>query len=268
MKRNDFSEIARRYERDSLVQRSAADLLVDLLEIRLDDDVLDLGCGTGHLTFRLAELTSGRVVGVDPSEGMIAQARANYGRGPRFEVAAAEDLEACARFDAVFCNSAIQWFGDPGRALAACARALRDGGRMAVQAPATREYCPNFLKGMAAVAREPATAATYARFHSPWFFLESAEAYADLFCRTGFAVPFSRIDTSRSKHSLEQALAVFESGAAAGYLNPDCYEVPLPDGYGESVRRILAREFRAQAGADGLVELCFRRIYLLAVKET
>ena len=59
MERNDFSEIARRYERDSLVQRSAADLLIDLLEIRPDDDVLDLGCGTGHLTFRLAELHVG-----------------------------------------------------------------------------------------------------------------------------------------------------------------------------------------------------------------
>jgi ubiquinone/menaquinone biosynthesis C-methylase UbiE len=265
MSGNDFSEIARRYERDSLVQRSAGDALIDLLAIRPGDDILDLGCGTGHLTCRLAEMTSGRVVGVDPSPGMIAQARATRGEGPRFEVAAAEDLAVRAQFDAIFCNSAFQWLADPARALAACARALRGAGRMAVQAPATRAYCPNFLEGMAAVAREPATSATFARFKSPWFFLESADAYADLFRRAGFAVPVSRIETTRSWHSPEEALGVFESGAAAGYLNSDCYRGPLPDGYGASVRRILTREFRAQAGADGRLELVFRRIYLLAV---
>jgi trans-aconitate 2-methyltransferase len=269
VERNDFSEIARRYERDSLVQRSAADRLVDLLQIGPSDDVLDLGCGTGHLTCRLAQSTSGRVVGVDASAGMIAEARAQHGgRALRFGVAAAEELEVRAQFDVIFCNSVLQWFSDPARALAACARALRGGGRMAVQAPAGRSYCPNFLRAIAAVAHEGETSATFARFQSPWFFLETADDYADLFRRAGFAVPFSRIDTTCTRHSPEEVLAVFESGAAAGYLNPDCYDVPLPDGYRESVRRILAREFRAQAGADGQVELCFQRIYLLAVKPT
>ena len=266
MSGHGFSEISRRYERDSLVQRSAADALIDLLAIGPDDDVLDLGCGSGHLTCRLASITSGLVVGVDPAPGMIAEAKAHHGGGPRFEVAAAEDLEARSRFDAIFCNSALQWFGDPARALVACARALRDGGRMAVQAPATSDYCPNFLQGMATVARECATSETFARFTSPWLFLETAAAYAELFQGAGFAVPFSRIETTCTRHSPEEVLAVFESGAAAGYLNPDCYAVSLPDGYRESVRAILLREFRAQAGADEQVELHFHRIYLLAVK--
>ena len=45
----DFTEISCRYEKESLVQRTAAELLLSLLQIGSQDDVLDLGCGTGHL---------------------------------------------------------------------------------------------------------------------------------------------------------------------------------------------------------------------------
>jgi ubiquinone/menaquinone biosynthesis C-methylase UbiE len=267
MSRIDFTEISRRYERDSLVQRAAAEVLLALLDLGPSDDVLDLGCGTGHLSRRLGELTSGRVLGVDPSPGMIAEASARHGTARvAFEVGAAEDLVAQASFDAIFCNSALQWFRDPARALAACRRALRPGGRMAVQAPARREYCPQFLQGLAEVARDPATSGTFARFRPPWLFLERAEDYVEVFRAAGFTVPFARIDAARSRHSPGQALAIFDSGAAAGYLNRDCYGgLALPGAYVEAFRRVMARTFEALAARDGQLELEFRRLYLLAV---
>jgi len=73
MDRINFSKIAARYEDHSLVQRSAAELLLNLLEIEESDDALDMGCGTGNLTEKIREMTGGRVVGVDPSEGMIKE---------------------------------------------------------------------------------------------------------------------------------------------------------------------------------------------------
>ncbi len=261
----DFTEISRRYERDSLVQKAAAEILLGLLALGPEEDVLDLGCGTGHLTRRLAALTTGRVVGRDPSPGMIAEARAHHadGRTP-FEVGAAEELDAPGRFDAVFCNSAMQWFQEPARALAACRRALRPGGRMAVQAPASSDYCPAFVRAAEAVARDSGTRETFARFRSPWFFLETAEAYADAFRRAGFTVPLARIEVTRTPSAPEQVLTAFESGAAAGYLNPACYGGSLPEGFVEAFRRIALGSFRQQAGADGRVDLAFHRIYLLA----
>lgn len=266
MSRIDFTEISHRYERDSTVQKAAAEVLLALLDLGQGEDVLDLGCGTGHLARRISELTSGRVLGVDPSPGMIAEASARHGSARvAFEVGGAEDLDAQGSFDAIFCNSALQWFGNPARALAACRRALRPGGRMAVQAAARREYCPQFLQGIAEVARDPATASTFARFRPPWTFLETAEEYADIFRAAGFTVPFARIDSARSRHAPEQALAIFDSGAAAGYLNPDCYGHALPGGYVEAFRRIMARTFEALAERDGHLELEFRRLYLLAV---
>ena len=53
MKATDFTEISARYERDSLIQKSAAEKLIGLLGIRRNDNVLDLGGGTGSLTRKL-----------------------------------------------------------------------------------------------------------------------------------------------------------------------------------------------------------------------
>ena len=59
---------------------------------------------------------------------------------------------------------------------------------------------------------------------------------------------------------------MFESGAAAAYLNPGCYDIDLPEDYLDVAREIILAEFRAQAGAGGLVKLTFHRVYVLARK--
>ncbi len=46
----DFSRIADEYEECAAAQKSAAEILLKLLKIGGKEDVLDLGCGTGHLT--------------------------------------------------------------------------------------------------------------------------------------------------------------------------------------------------------------------------
>lgn len=151
----DFSEIAARYERDSLVQASAAELLRELLAPEPGEDILDLGCGTGHLTAKLRD-SGTRVLGQDASDRMIVEARQRYGgEGSDFRVGRVEELEFGEHFDGIFCNSAFQWFTDPPGILRRCLRALKPGGRMAVQAPARRDYCPNFLEGLERVRTDP-----------------------------------------------------------------------------------------------------------------
>jgi len=74
MSKIDFSKIATEYEECATVQKSASEILLKLLRIGDNDDVLDLGCGIGHLTKKIRSLTNEKVVGVDPSEGMIKEA--------------------------------------------------------------------------------------------------------------------------------------------------------------------------------------------------
>jgi len=262
---SDFNVISRRYEQASLVQRAAAEFLMLILQIGGQEDVLDLGCGTGHLSQLISELTTGRVVGVDPAPAMIAEARSKYSsERVSFETGDAEALSSVSEYDVIFCNSTLQWFRDPARALSGCYRALRPGGRMGIQAPARSDYCPNFLWAISDVARHPETAATFSRFRNPWFFRETADAYADIFHDVGFVVKFTQIVDTSARYSPEQVLKIFESGAVAGYLNPACYEGPLPDRYVESFRRIVANAFRAQADNDQHIDLLFHRIYLVA----
>ncbi len=105
----NFSEIAVRYEKNSVVQKSASDRLFDLVEITGCDDVLEIGCGTGHLTKQIVEKTKGRVVGVDASDGMIKEAKRNYSYlGLNFDVCSADRLQYADSFDVIFCNSTFQ----------------------------------------------------------------------------------------------------------------------------------------------------------------
>ena len=262
-----FTEISARYEKDSIIQKSAAERLLSLLDIQRWEAVLDLGCGTGSLTRRIRSLTDALVTGVDPSPGMIEAAQnvpdvtdITYIR------ARAEDLAFSGTFDVIFCNSSFQWFEQPDQALAASFAALRSGGRIGIQAPARRDYCPKFLRAIDAVAADPRTAEIFSRFTPRWLFLESAEEYRRLFERTGLRVPFATIEEQVTPYTSDQVITIFESGAAAGYLDRELYLGGYDDDYPPLFREIVAASLRNETNQDGLVPLVFNRVYLIAVK--
>jgi trans-aconitate methyltransferase len=259
-----FEPIAARYGRDSTAQRSAAELLLALACVAPDEDVLDVGCGTGALAARLRGLTRGRVLAVDPSPGMIAAARRDALAGVELDRLAAEELPYTGEFDLVLSNSALQWFRDPVEAFARFRRALRPDGRTVVQAPATKRYAPEFVEAMHDVARHPSTRDVFGTWRTPWFYLESADAYAALLGAGGFDVGFAKIEELSSRETVDDAMRIFGSGAEAGYLGPSSYPAPLPAGYPEAVRGIVRAWFERHAGADGRVALRFRRVYLAA----
>lgn len=105
--------------------------LVTLLRAQADERVLDVGCGTGHLTKLIAD-TGAKVVGIDNAPGMIEAARENYPQLD-FTLANACDFSFDVPFDAVFSNAALHWIGEPDKTTACMARALREGGRLVVE---------------------------------------------------------------------------------------------------------------------------------------
>jgi hypothetical protein len=139
---------------------------------------------------------------------------------------------------------------------------------MAVQAPARADYCPNFVRAVNGLRRDSRTRRDFAGFRSPWLFLGFAAEYAGLFADVGCSVVSSEIEEARQRCTPAKAYEVFESGAAAGYLNPDHCAAPPRPGCFAAAREVIAREFRSQASADGTLELTFFRIYVLARKPT
>jgi trans-aconitate methyltransferase len=105
--------------------------LIDLLRPRAGERVLDLGCGTGHLTARLAE-AGAEVVGIDSSPEMIAEARRLF-PDLSFELADARDFAFPKPFDAVLSNAVLHWVKPPEQAVACVRRALGPGGRFVAE---------------------------------------------------------------------------------------------------------------------------------------
>jgi len=112
------------------VWKFGSDLLA-LLDARPGERVLDLGCGTGHLTAKIAELGA-QVTGVDRSAEMVAAARTAY-PNLKFEICDARRLEFREEFDAVFSNAVLHWIHEPELVLQGVHRALRPGGRFVAE---------------------------------------------------------------------------------------------------------------------------------------
>lgn len=262
---SDFATIAPSYRQNSLVQAAAGQGLIELLGLTGDEDILDVGCGTGNLTSQLRARTSGRVVGIDQEPRMIDEARATYGDlAIEFVAAAADGITSAEAFDCLYCSSVLQWFSSPATELARFFRALRPGGRLAVQAPATHSYCPNFLTAIDHCRRSPELDALCAGFRAPWFFLDSPAAYQALFAEAGFLVRTCRIAAVPQRCTVEKAVGVFKSGAAAGYLNQAYYAEPLPSDFAARMEAGFRESFTAQADGEGQIELLFNRVVVLA----
>lgn len=103
---------------------------MDWLAAQPGERILDLGCGDGQLTERLA--AAGAVVrGADAAAQMVAAARA---RGVVADVANAEALPyADAEFDAVFSNAALHWVRDHDAMMRSVYRVLRPGARFVAE---------------------------------------------------------------------------------------------------------------------------------------
>ena len=91
--------------------------------------ILDLGCGDGVLTERIAR-SGATVIGVDSSPQMVAAARE---RGVDARLMDATTLTFHAEFDAVFSNAVLHWIDDQDAVLSGVARALVPGGRFVAE---------------------------------------------------------------------------------------------------------------------------------------
>jgi len=113
------------------------DDLMQLVERRNGLSVIDLGCGTGELTLRLADsLPGSSVLGIDNSAEMLdkAKAHAETALSPvEFRLLPIEDLSG--NWDLIFSNAAIHWVEDHPTLLDKLFGMLDPGGQLAIQIP-------------------------------------------------------------------------------------------------------------------------------------
>ena len=114
----------------SFVTKYGEDVLA-LLDAKPGERILDVGCGSGHLTKLIAD-AGAEVIGLDSSPEMIATAKQAYPT-INFLVANASDFSFDEPFDAVFSNAALHWVERAEAAVVCMACALEPGGRFVVE---------------------------------------------------------------------------------------------------------------------------------------
>ena len=215
---------------------------------------LDVGCGTGALSAAvLAAADPAAVVGLDPSAGFLANARARLGDPrARFLAADARHLPlARAAFDAVVSGLVLNFVPDPGAAAAEMARVARPGGRVAA-------YVWDYAEGMelirhfwvAAAGLDPAAAALDEGRRFP---LCAPEPLAELFAGAGLdEVAVRPIEVPTVFRDFDDYWAPFlgGQGPAPGYA------LALDEGARAALREAVAA--RLPVAADGSIPLTAR----------
>jgi trans-aconitate 2-methyltransferase len=163
--------------------------ILDRLTLRGDETVLDLGCGTGRVSAQLLERLGpeGRVIGVDGSAAMVAEATRLLG-GERATFLQQDLLELSVEppADAAVSSATFHWIADHERLFARVRSALVAGAPFVAQCGGRGNIGSVVAVVHDVAAREP-FAATFEGWAGPWNFAGPEETLPRLE-RAGFAV--------------------------------------------------------------------------------
>ena len=208
------------------------------IDLPPDGWILDVGCGSGDFTVKLAELVpQGKVVGLDPQPSMLRQARAVARPNQSFVLGAAQELDRLAGpFDAVVSRAALHWvpFADHPGVLAGTAALLRDGGLLRVEAGGGDNVAD-------VVAMLDEISGRYGGPRSPWTFPPAGE-YLDMLLDAGFSLADGWVRLVAQRRP-------FTRDELTGWLSSQCVQA-----YQHTMQPQARPAFRAEvlAGVDRL----------------
>ena len=169
------------YARNARFVSDLGEPLLELLNPKPGEMILDLGCGDGALTKKIAAAAS-IVYGVDAS---LAQTQAARARSIRVSVMDGQQLGVKPKFDAVFTNAALHWMKQAENVVHGVANALKERGRFVGEFGG---------QGNVETIRQALHGALGRRGIDPWsvdpWYYPGAEEYTKLLSRFGFAVEY------------------------------------------------------------------------------
>jgi trans-aconitate 2-methyltransferase len=177
---------AKTYDQVSDPQFEWGTEVLERLELRGDERVLDAGCGSGRVSERLlARIPDGELLAIDGSEAMIAEARQRLGERAEYMVADLAELEVEEPVDLVLSTATFHWILDHERLFARLRAALKPGGRLVAQCGGEG----NVARHTEAIARAgalPEFAPCFERAEGIWNFAGPEQTEARL-AAAGFA---------------------------------------------------------------------------------
>jgi trans-aconitate 2-methyltransferase len=237
------------YQRVSAPLEAMGREVLDRLELRGDERVLDAGCGTGRVTAALVDrLPRGEVVAVDGSPAMVEEARARLGDSADVRVADLLELELDRPVDAILSTATFHWIKDHDRLFANLLAALKPGGRLVAQCGGAGNVAELDRAAKLVGARAP-YASALAGWEGPWNFAAPRET-AERLHRLGWVDVWTWLhDVRVEPDDPREYLGTVALGSHLERLEPDLREpfvdaviAELPEPVVEYVRlNILAR---------------------------
>jgi trans-aconitate methyltransferase len=238
--------------RHSFVWQFGQDL-IGLLDPKPGERILDLGCGPGQLTAKIAD-TGAQVTGLDASPSMIGQARQNFPQ-LSFVLQDAAQMQFQEQFDAVFSNAALHWMLDRVAVARSVAAALKPGGRFVAEMGGTGNI-RNIENAIESVARRYLGAGTPAKRTYYPALGEYAALLEDQGLEVRTAILFDRPTPLEGETGMENWIRQFKA----------YYFEPLPAPQAEKAIREVVEELRPIAFQDGRWIADYRRLRFTAVK--
>jgi trans-aconitate methyltransferase len=155
--------------------------VLDLLAPRPGEHILDVGCGDGVLTRKIADMGC-EVVGLDSSPDFASSARK---RGLTIVQESAVKMDFSSRFNAVFSNAALHWMKEADTVIANVARALLPNGRFVAEMGG--HGCVKTL--LSALIEELDRRGHDGHAANPWYF-PTVEDYGGRLAAAGFDVRY------------------------------------------------------------------------------
>lgn len=250
---------AERYTRHSSLQEAMAAQVLGWIDLRGDERVLDVGCGDGRISARIAveKVPRGSVLGIDPSAAMIDHARRMHAgvANLSFEIGDARGLGIERRFDAAVSFNALHWVPAFETALRSLHDALLPSGRAWLRL-VTRGSESSLEEAVEALRREELWAPRFEGFVDPYLRLDADEAAA-----AARDAGFVLVDlASRLEHWDFGSRAAFVGFCTAGL---GAWTGWLPEGlHGRFVDEVID-SYAARPGSGGAAVFHFRQTDLL-----
>ena len=180
-----FEFDGKKYSEASAHQKEWGSRLIEELDLRGNERILDLGCGDGELTASLARLVpSGKVVGIDASSGMVDEALKKQAGNLHFFLMDINQINFTGEFDLIFSNATLHWVLDHKRLLFNLKRALRVNGVLRLNFGGDGN-CANFMRVINEAMRHGKYAQYFDGFVWPWY-MPSVEEYRSLMEQASF----------------------------------------------------------------------------------
>ena len=176
--------IAERYATHGRFVSDLAEPLIELLNPMRNELILDLGCGDGALTQKLA-FRGTKVIGVDSS---LDQILATKERGVAAVVMDGHQLGFKGVFDGILSNAALHWMVKPSAVIDGLRDSLKCGGRLVGEMGGVGNIATIIWALLESMESRKLTK----EFNFPWYFPTTKE-YQKLLETHGFVVKFIQL---------------------------------------------------------------------------